>query len=52
MFTEPRKMPKVILADARSGLDLDTREITVSILDNEIDFPFVNVAILTEGIVG
>lgn len=51
MFAKPRKMPEIILSDTRTGFDLNTCKIAVCILDNEVYFTFVNVAILVERVV-
>ena len=45
MFAKPSKMFEVVLSNSRTGFDLNAYKIAVSILDNKVYFPFVNVTI-------
>lgn len=45
MFAKPSKMFEVVLSNSRTGFDLNACKIAVSILDNKVYFPFVNVTI-------
>ena len=41
-------MLEIILPDARTGLDLDTGEVAVLVLDDEVDLALVDVPILVK----
>ena len=46
IFPEPLDMLEIILADARAGLNLDSGEVAVLVLDDEVNFAPVDVPIL------
>ena len=45
---EPLDVLEVILADARTGLDLDTGKVTVLVLDDKVNLAPVDVPVLVE----
>ena len=47
ILTKPLEVLEIVLADIRSGLHLDAKQIPFFVLDDEIDFPPVLVPVLS-----